>query len=102
VAAYLVAVKPGYPRGSFRLGSRGADVRGVRSGLLLVLLILGGIRRASSTATESGGGGGLYALFLSVVVYRTLKREQFLKAAAKAVKTTGVVLLLIGISAAFG
>ena len=44
----------------------------------------------------------LYALFLCVIVYRTLKWEQFLKAASKAVKTTGVVLLLIGISAAFG
>ena len=44
----------------------------------------------------------LYALFLCLVVYRSLKWEQFLWAAAKAVKTTGVVLLLIGISASFG
>jgi tripartite ATP-independent transporter DctM subunit len=35
-------------------------------------------------------------------VYRTLTWENFMKACAKACKTTGVVLLLIGISAAFG
>ena len=35
-------------------------------------------------------------------VYRTLSWHNFLKACAKACKTTGVVLLLIGISSAFG
>src|SRR5204862_4361333 len=54
------------------------------------------------TATESAAVAVLYALVLCAVVYRSLKWEQFLKAASKAVKTTGVVLLLIGISAAFG
>lgn len=44
----------------------------------------------------------VWALFLSAVVYRRLTREQFLKAASKAVKTTGTVLLLIGISSMFG
>ena len=36
------------------------------------------------------------------LVYRSLSWHDFLKACAKACKTTGVVLLLIGISAAFG
>jgi tripartite ATP-independent transporter DctM subunit len=44
----------------------------------------------------------VWALFLSTVVYKKLSRQQFLKAAAKAVKTTGTVLLLIGISSMFG
>ena len=41
-------------------------------------------------------------LGLTVFVYRTLKWEHFIKAASKAVKTTGVILLLIGISSTFG
>jgi tripartite ATP-independent transporter DctM subunit len=44
----------------------------------------------------------LYALALTIFVYRTLKWEHFIKAAAKAVRTTGVILLLIGISSTFG
>jgi len=39
---------------------------------------------------------------LTIVVYRSMSLDKFLKAAAKAVKTTGIVLLLIGISATFG
>jgi TRAP-type C4-dicarboxylate transport system permease large subunit len=41
-------------------------------------------------------------LFLATVVYKKLTREQLLKAASKAVKSTGAVLLLIGISSMFG
>jgi tripartite ATP-independent transporter DctM subunit len=44
----------------------------------------------------------IWALFLATLVYKKLTREQFLKAAAKAVKSTGAVLLLIGISSMFG
>ena len=44
----------------------------------------------------------LYALALTIFVYRSLTWDQFVRAASKAVKTTGVVLLLIGISATFG
>jgi tripartite ATP-independent transporter DctM subunit len=61
-----------------------------------------GILSGVFTATESAAVAVLYALFLCLVVYRSLSMHQFLKAAAKAVKTTGVVLLLIGISAIFG
>jgi tripartite ATP-independent transporter DctM subunit len=44
----------------------------------------------------------LWALIVTVFVYRSLSWEHFLKSCAKACKTTGVVLLLIGISSAFG
>ena len=43
-----------------------------------------------------------WALLITVFVYRSLSWPHFLQACAKACKTTGVVLLLIGISAAFG
>ncbi|HEX3696635.1 MAG TPA: TRAP transporter large permease [Polyangia bacterium] len=103
VAAYLVAVKRGYPAGNFPGWPMvGRTFAAAIPGLLVVILILGGILSGVFTATESAAVAVLYSLFLSAVVYRTLKWEQFLKAASKAVKTTGVVLLLIGISAAFG
>jgi tripartite ATP-independent transporter DctM subunit len=43
----------------------------------------------------------LYAVLITFIGYRTMTRENFLKASARAVKTTGVVLLLIGVSATF-
>ena len=54
------------------------------------------------TATESAATAVLWALGVTVFVYRSLSRKDFFKACAKACKTTGVVLLLIGISSAFG
>ena len=71
-------------------------------GLFVVVIILAGILSGVFTATESAAIAVIYALLLTFVVYRTCRWENFLKAAAKAVKTTGVVLLLIGISATFG
>jgi tripartite ATP-independent transporter DctM subunit len=71
-------------------------------GLLVVVIIITGILSGAFTATESASVAVLWALFLASVVYKKLTREQFLKAAAKAVKSTGAVLLLIGISSMFG
>jgi tripartite ATP-independent transporter DctM subunit len=102
-AAYLVAVKRGYPAGSFpgwHIVAR--SFAAALPGLFIVVLILGGILSGVFTATESAAVAVLYALALTILVYRTLKWEHFVKAAAKAVRTTGVILLLIGISSTFG
>ena len=102
-AAYLVAVKRGYPSGTFPGWTIvGRSFASALPGLLVVVLILVGILSGVFTATESAAVAVLYALALTIFLYRTLKWEHFLKAASKAVKTTGVVLLLIGISATFG
>ena len=71
-------------------------------GLLVVVIILGGILSGAFTATESASIAVAWALVVTVFVYRTMTFKNFLTACAKACKTTGVVLLLIGISAAFG
>jgi tripartite ATP-independent transporter DctM subunit len=103
-AAYYVAVKRGYPtHGSFPGWSVVLMAfLAALPGLFVVVIILGGILSGAFTATESASIAVAWALFVTVVVYRSLTWEHFLKACAKACKTTGVVLLLIGISAAFG
>ena len=103
-AAYYVAVKRGYPtRGNFP-GWREVLSAWLAAlpGLLIVVIILAGILSGVFTAAESAATAVLWALVVTVFVYRTLSWENFIKACAKACKTTGVVLLLIGISSAFG
>lgn len=103
VAAYAVAVKRGYPAGTFPGWSIVARTfAAALPGLFVVALILIGILSGIFTATESAAIAIIYTLILTVFLYRTLKWEHFLKAATKAVKTTGTILLLIGISATFG
>jgi tripartite ATP-independent transporter DctM subunit len=103
VAAYLVAIHRGYPGGKFT----GWDVvarsfAGALPGLFVVVIIIVGILSGVFTATESASVAVLYALAMTVFVYRSLSWENFVIAAAHAVKKTGIVLLLIGVSATFG
>jgi len=104
LAAYGVAVKRGYPTHGEFPGWRVVAVAFVAAlpGLMVVVIILAGILSGVFTATESAATAVFWALLITVFVYKTLSWPNFLKACAKACKTTGVVLLLIGISSAFG
>lgn len=103
-AAYYVAVKRGYPtRGKFPgWGEVLKALLAAMPGLLVIFIILGGILSGVFTPAESAATAVLWALLVTALVYRSLTWKDFMKACAKACKTTGVVLLLIGISSAFG
>ena len=101
-AAYGVAVKRGYPALPFP----GWDVawRSLAAavpGLLVIVIILAGILSGVFTATEAASFAVIYSILLTFLIYRTMTWQSFMKAAAKACKTTGVVLLLIGVSTMF-
>ncbi|MBL8277020.1 MAG: TRAP transporter large permease [Pelomonas sp.] len=104
VAAYGVAVKRGYPtHGAFPgWGAVFSAFVAALPGLLVIAIILGGILSGVFTATESAATAVCWALLVTGVAYKSLSWQGFLAACAKACKTTGVVLLLIGISSAFG
>jgi len=104
-AAYWVAVKRGYPVRPGGFAGWAAVLTAFLAslpGLLVVVIILGGILSGAFTATESASIAVAWALLVTVFVYKSMSWHNFLLACAKACKTTGVVLLLIGISAAFG
>ena len=103
VAAYAVAVHRGYPAGTFPGWSIvGKCFAAALPGLFVVVLILVGILSGVFTATESAAVAVLYALGLTLFLYKSLTWEKFIKAASKAVKTTGTILRLSGISSTFG
>ncbi len=104
-AAYWVAVRRNYPVRPGGFAGWAAVLTAFLAslpGLLVVAIILGGILSGAFTATESASIAVAWALLITVFLYKTLTWHNFLMACAKACKTTGVVLLLIGISAAFG
>ncbi|MFO1326559.1 MAG: TRAP transporter large permease [Rubrivivax sp.] len=103
-AAWWVARRRGYPTHGAFPGWHAVAVAFVAAlpGLMVVVIILAGILTGAFTATESASIAVAWALLITLLVYRSLSWAHFLKACAKACKTTGVVLLLIGISAAFG
>lgn len=102
VAAYAVAVHRGYPAGIFPgWPAVGMSLAAAAPGLLVIVIIIAGILSGVFTATESAAVAVVYSIFLTFFIYRTMTWQKFLKAAARAVKTTGVVLLLIGVSTMF-
>ncbi len=103
-AAWWVARRRGYPtHGAFPGWTAVlAAFLAALPGLLIIVIILAGILSGAFTATESAAIAVAWALLITAGVYRSLSWQAFITACAKACKTTGVVLLLIGISAAFG
>ncbi len=102
-AAWVVAVKRGYPAGVFP-GWRAVGVYLVAAapGLLLIGIIFGGVRSGVFTATESSCVAVVYAFLVTVVAYRQLTWTGFVEATLGAVRTTAMVLLVIGAAGAFG
>jgi tripartite ATP-independent transporter DctM subunit len=102
VTAYIVARKRGYPTEPFpgmmvALHLFAAAI----PGLLLIAIIFGGVRSGIFTATESSCIAVIYALLITVFVYRQLSWKDFVHATMGAVRTTAMVLLIIGCAAAF-
>jgi len=71
-------------------------------GLLLVALIFIGIRAGIFTAIESASIAVIYAMLVAGLVYRHLSWQSFLETCAGAIRTTGLILFIIGAAASFG
>ncbi len=103
VTAYLVARYRGYPAEAFPGFKALAQIFVIAvPGLLLIAIIVGGVRSGWFTATESSLIAVVYALLITLFVYRSLSWKDFVAATLGAVRTTAMVLLVIGAAAAFG
>ncbi len=71
---------------------------GAIPGLFVILIILTCVAKGIATATEAAAIAVAYSLVLTLVVYRTLTLRKLCVCLARATRTTGVVLLLIGVS----
>lgn len=101
--SWRIAIKRGYPRGSFP-GWR-EFVKAIIiafPGILAALIIVFGILLGVFTPTESSAVAVLYTIFVGVFVYRTLGYKRFIEAASGAVQTTSMVMLIIGCAGMFG
>lgn len=103
IAAYLVAVKRGYPKGVFpgwRAFARAAVL--AIPGLMSAVIIMGGILSGIFTATESSAIAVIYTIIIAMFAYRTLGIKGLFSSAVQSVKIASMVLLIIGAATAFG
>lgn len=103
VTAWFVARRAGYPTEAFPGWSAlGWLFVNAIPGLLLIGIIFGGVRSGVFTASESSCIAAVYALLVTTLAYRTMRWNDFVGATKAAVRTTAMVLLVIGCAASFG
>lgn len=103
LAAWIVAVKRGYPKGQFPgwasfLHAFGMAIPGMMTAVIIFVGVLAGI----FTPTESSAIAVIYTMVVAALVYRTLGPRGFVTAVTSAVRTTAMVMLIIGAAGAFG
>ena len=103
ITAYWVAKKRNYPTEPFA-GWRKLGWMFINAfpGIMLIVIIFGGVRSGIFTASESSCIAAVYAILVTVLAYRTMNWSEFVAATNAAVRTTAMVLLVIGCAAAFG
>jgi tripartite ATP-independent transporter DctM subunit len=102
IAAYAVAIKRGYPSKAFP-GWRAVvcTAAGAIPGLLTVVVIIGGVLSGVFTVTESAAVGAIYALSVTALFYRSLSFRDFWAAVTQSIRTTAMVMILVGTATAF-
>jgi tripartite ATP-independent transporter DctM subunit len=102
IAAYVVAVRRGYPAEAFRgFGHIFWAFMDALPGLFTAFIILGGVLSGVFTVTESAAFGTIWAFLVTLLAYRSLSWEGFTTAVAASVRTSAVVFLLVGTATAF-
>ncbi len=103
IAAYIIAIKHGYASEPFPgMKEVALSAAAALPGFITAVIIVGGVLSGVFTVTESGAFGAIYALVLTGLVYRSLSWESFRIAVVTSVRTTAMVMILIGCANAFG
>lgn len=101
--SYMISLKENYPRLEKAPWSEVfSSLRAALLPLLTPAIIIGGILKGIFTATEAGGVAALYALLLSMFVYRKLTWRRFFEICLETARTSAVVLFLIAAASLFG
>jgi len=103
IVCYIISRKNGYPKGEKRnLKEFSLSLKDGIWSLLMLVMIIGGIMSGLVTATEAGVIGVVYGLFVSIIVYKTIKWRDLPRIFAKTAKQTAVIMTIIACASAFG
>jgi tripartite ATP-independent transporter DctM subunit len=103
VQVYFVALKlklPLTPRPPVRVMFTSFQ-RAILS-LMTPIIIIGGIYSGLFSPTESGAVAAVYAIFLGLVIYKSITGKELLRVFKESVEFTGVLMLIMAFSAIYG
>lgn len=100
IVAFLISKKRGYKgeEGKFDFKRLGKATLNAFLPLSLIVVVIGGIVAGVFTATEGSAIAVVYALFISMVVYRSITIKDLYQIVLDSAETSGVVVFLIGVS----
>ena len=103
IISYVIAVKRGYPKEKrYSLKEALLITKDAVIGLFTFVIIIGGVIFGVFTATESAAIACMYALLVTIFIYRTMTFRKFLKILYEGLKTLAIVMSLIAAASAFG
>ncbi|MDO5090920.1 MAG: TRAP transporter large permease [Cardiobacteriaceae bacterium] len=98
----VMARRRGYQRdAAFAWTTLGHTFKRAFLSLLTPVLIVGGIASGAFTPTEAAVAAVVYALFLGLVVYRTLSWRRLVEVSMETIETTAVILFIVSAAAIF-
>lgn len=99
VVGYIIAKRKGYGgTQAFSWSQLGKSALGALLPLSLIIIVIGGIVLGVFTATEGSAIAVVYALFLSLVVYREISWKDIYGILINSAETSAIVVFLIGVS----
>lgn len=100
---YLIALRQGFQRTrALQLLEIARNFRRSLLALLMPVIIIGGILFGVFTPTESAVVAVVYALLVSMLIYRTIKPRDLPDILLGAAKTTAVVMLMVAAASLYG
>ena len=103
IFSYYLSVKRNYPKGTpFSLFGLWTALKKSIWGLGTVLIVVVGVVFGIFTATESAAIACVYALIVSMCVYREMNFKKLIQVVKSSLKTLATVLVLISASGPFG
>ena len=103
IYSYVIAVKRNYPKGEgFTFKNLFYAIRHSILAMMTIIIILAGVLTGICTATESAAVACVWSFVVTFFVYRNIPLRQFGTIVKKALNTLATVMILIGISSAFG
>jgi len=99
----VIGKRQGFPSQRFPgWGELWAAFRDGFFALMAPVILLGGMFSGLFTPTEAAAVAGLYALFLGLVIYRTLHLADITRVLVETVETAGIVTVLVMAAGALG
>jgi tripartite ATP-independent transporter DctM subunit len=102
MVTYYAHVRGYHRDASFRLGILWRTFQRAFLPLLTPVLLIGGMTTGIFTPTEAAIAATVYAMFLSVFVYRTLTWRGLVKVSMETAETTAIILLIVAGASIFG